>query len=207
MVSSTACPFTPRERHFYQQLDLSQPQLHQMDPLAHKFHSRLAKLHAAMEAKKNRLVKLISKDPLNPVRIEQMCREMAGIQQEIQKDIIEHILNIRNILNSEQQQQLMDETFVQAMTGGMLGLIMGYLISYFPGLFSIAMPLPWGLNSLPALARQTALATRTVRLPVSVSFKLAAISMALALVVGCVSGYLLGRRTARMKPADILRQL
>jgi putative ABC transport system permease protein len=105
------------------------------------------------------------------------------------------------------QQQLFGETVVQAMSGGILGLLMGYLISYFLGFFSIAIPLPWGLNPLPALARQTALATRTVRLPVSVSFELAAISMVLALVVGCVSGYLLGRRTARMKPADILRQL
>jgi len=32
-----------------------------------------------------------------------------------------------------------------------------------------------------------------------------ATSMALALIVGCMTGYLLGRRTARMKPADILR--
>jgi len=105
------------------------------------------------------------------------------------------------------QQQLFGETVVQAMIGGILGLLMGYLISYFLGFFSIDIPLPWGLNPLPALARQTALATRTVRLPVSVSFELAVISMALALVVGCVSGYLLGRRTAHMKPADILRQL
>ena len=104
-VSSTACPFTPREHHFYQQLDLSQPQRHQIDPLAHKFHSRLATLHAAMETKKNRLVKLLSQDSLNPDRIEPLRREMAGIQQEIQKDIIEHILNIRNILTSEQQQR------------------------------------------------------------------------------------------------------
>jgi len=53
-VSSAACPFTPQEHHFYQQLDLSEPQLQQIDPVAHKFHGRLAKLHTAMEAKKNR---------------------------------------------------------------------------------------------------------------------------------------------------------
>jgi Spy/CpxP family protein refolding chaperone len=104
-VSSTACPFVRQKGHFYQQLGLSQPQLHQIDPLAHKFHSRLAKFHAAMETKKNRLVRLLSEDPLNPDRIEQVRREMAGIQEEIQKDIIEHILNIRNILDSEQQQR------------------------------------------------------------------------------------------------------
>jgi ABC-type antimicrobial peptide transport system permease subunit len=50
-------------------------------------------------------------------------------------------------------------------------------------------------------------ATHAVRLPVSVSLGLAATSMALSLIVGCVTGYLLGRRTSKMKPADILRQL
>ena len=104
-VSSNACPFAPQEHHFYQQLDLSQPQLQQIDPVAHKFHGRIAKLHAAMEVKKNRLVKLLSEESLNPDKIEQLRREMAGLQQEIQKDIIQHIINIKNILTSEQQQR------------------------------------------------------------------------------------------------------
>jgi len=102
-VSSAACPFTHQEHHFYQQLDLSQPQRQQIEPMAHQFHSRLAKFYATMETKKNRLVKRLSETPLNPDRIEQVRREMAGIQEEIQKNIIEHILNIRDILNSEQQ--------------------------------------------------------------------------------------------------------
>ena len=104
-VSSPACPFTPQEHHFYQQLDLLQPQLQQIDPLAHKFHSRLTKLHAAMETKKNRMVMLLSEGQVNPKKVEQIRREMAGIQEEIQKDIIEHILNIRKILTCEQQQR------------------------------------------------------------------------------------------------------
>ena len=104
-VSSAACPFTPQQHHFYQQLELSQPQRQQLDPLAHKFHSRLAKLHTFMEAKKNRLIRLLSAGQVDPEGIEQVRREMAGIQQEIQKDIIEHILNIRKILTFEQQQR------------------------------------------------------------------------------------------------------
>ncbi len=104
-VSSGPCPFTPQQHHLYQQLDLSQRQLQQLEPLAHEFHSRLAKLHTAMEIKKNRLVKLLSAGQVNPEGIEQVRREMAGIQQEVQKDIIEHILQIRKILTSEQQQR------------------------------------------------------------------------------------------------------
>ena len=57
------------------------------------------------------------------------------------------------------------------------------------------------------LARQTTPATRAVRLPVNVSFEMAPICMALDRVAGCVAGYLLGQRTARMKPAHILWQL
>ncbi|OQY01385.1 MAG: hypothetical protein B6I22_14550 [Desulfobacteraceae bacterium 4572_123] len=104
-VSSAACPFMPQTHHFYQQLDLSQPQRQQIDPLANKFHSRLAKLHTAMETQKNRLVRLLSAGQVNPKKIEQVRREMAGIQEKIQRDIIGHILQIREILTAEQQQR------------------------------------------------------------------------------------------------------
>ncbi len=109
--------------------------------------------------------------------------------------------------HGEVQKQLMGEAFVQAIVGGLLGIIMGYLISYCLGFLSISIQVPWELNPLPAMAKGAMAANRAVRLPVSVSFGLAAISMALSLVVGCVTGYVLARRTARMKPVDILRQL
>lgn len=108
--------------------------------------------------------------------------------------------------HGEIQKQLMGEAFVQAVIGGMLGILMGYVISYCLGFLSISIPVPWRLNPLPAMAKAEAV-TQAVRLPVSVSIGLAATSMALSLIVGCVTGYLLGRRTSKMKPADILRQL
>jgi ABC-type antimicrobial peptide transport system permease subunit len=108
--------------------------------------------------------------------------------------------------HGEIQKQLMGEAFLQAVIGGMLGILMGYVISYCLGFLSISIPVPWGLNPLPAMAKAEAV-TQAVRLPVSVSIGLAATSMALSLIVGCVTGYLLGRRTSKMKPADILRQL
>ena len=108
--------------------------------------------------------------------------------------------------HGEIQKQLMGEAFLQAVIGGILGILIGYVISYGMGFLSISIPVPWELNPVPAMAKAEA-AAQAVRLPVSVSPGLAATSMALSLVVGCATGYLLGRRTRNMKPADILRQL
>jgi len=83
---------------------------------------------------------------------------------------------------------------------------MGYFFSYLLGFLSIPVSTPWELNLLPAFAKDTA-AAQTVRLPVSVSAGLTAISLALSLAAGAMASYLMGKRTARMKPAEILRQL
>lgn len=107
----------------------------------------------------------------------------------------------------EIQKQLMGETLVQSIVGGVLGILMGYLISYVLGFLTITIPTPWELNPLPAMARQMEAAANVVRLPVGMSLGLAAKSMALAIMGGCVTGYVLGRRTAKMKPADILRKI
>jgi ABC-type antimicrobial peptide transport system permease subunit len=63
------------------------------------------------------------------------------------------------------------------------------------------------LNLLPAFAKDAAAAAQTVRLPVSISAGLTAISLALSLVAGGMASYFMGKRTSRMKPAEILRQL
>ena len=107
----------------------------------------------------------------------------------------------------EIQRQLTAETFIQALAGGMLGILMGYFISFLLGLLSISIPIPWELNPVPAMAKQAQAASQVVRLPVSVSFPLAATAMGLSVIIGCVIGYVIGRRTSKMKPADILRQL
>lgn len=109
--------------------------------------------------------------------------------------------------HGEIQKQLMGEALVQSFVGGLLGILIGYLISYGLGFLSISIPIPWDLNPLPAMAKQAEAAAHVVRLPVGLSLGLAAMSMALAIMGGCVTGYILGRRTAKMKPADILRRL
>jgi putative ABC transport system permease protein len=105
------------------------------------------------------------------------------------------------------QKQLMGEVFLQSLLGGVLGIVMGYFFSYLLGFLSIPVSAPWELNLLPAFAKDVETASKTVRLPVSVSVGLSGISLLLSLVAGVMASYVMGKRTARMKPADILRQL
>jgi ABC-type antimicrobial peptide transport system permease subunit len=106
------------------------------------------------------------------------------------------------------QKQLMGEALIQAFLGGLVGLIVGYGISYALGFFSIPVSTPWEINLTPAFARDTETAAAVaVRLPVTISAGLTGAALVLSLFAGALASYFMGRRTARMKPVDILRKL
>jgi len=107
----------------------------------------------------------------------------------------------------EIQRQVTAEAFIQTLAGGLLGILLGYFISYLLGFLSITIPTPWELNPVPAMAKQVQAASQVVLLPVSMSLSLAMIAVGLSVIIGCFFGYMLGRRTGKIKPADILRQL
>jgi Spy/CpxP family protein refolding chaperone len=102
--SSAPCPVSPGDSHLYQSLGLSDLQLAKMEPLAQRFHGRLAELAALMEEKKGLLMELLQKEG-DPVGIEELRKEMAAIQDEIQKGVILHIAEIKKILDPKQQEQ------------------------------------------------------------------------------------------------------
>jgi Spy/CpxP family protein refolding chaperone len=105
--SSAPCPISPGDSHLYQSLGLSNVQLAKIDPLAQKFHGRIAELGAAMEEKKEVLVTLLQKNS-DPMKIENLRKEMAGIQDEVQKEVITHITELKKILDPDQQQRFFD---------------------------------------------------------------------------------------------------
>jgi Spy/CpxP family protein refolding chaperone len=105
--SSAPCPMSPGDSHLYQSLGLSNLQLAKMEPLAQKFHARLAELGALMEEKKETLIALLQKDS-DPASTENLRKEMAGIQDEIQKEVITHITESKKILDPQQQQRFFD---------------------------------------------------------------------------------------------------
>ena len=105
--SSAPCPMSPGDSHLYQSLGLSDVQLAKMEPLAQSFHGRLAELGARMEGKKEILTNLLQKDS-DPASIENLRKEMAVIQDDIQKEVITHIFESKKILDSKQQQRFFD---------------------------------------------------------------------------------------------------
>jgi len=119
------------------------------------------------------------------------------------------ILKAMGWTSTDIQKQLMIETFIQAIAGGLLGIMMGYLISFSLGFLSISIPVPWEMSFVPSMANQAQAQAQNeiVRLPISVSLSLTATAMSLSVIIGCVTGYILGKRTEKMKPADIFRQL
>jgi len=105
--SSAPCPMSPGDSHLYQSLGLSDVQLAKMEPLAQSFHEQLAELGARMEEKKETLTNLLQKDS-DPANIENLRKEMAAIQDDIQKEVITHIFESKKILDSKQQQRFFD---------------------------------------------------------------------------------------------------
>ena len=107
LTPSAPCPLSPEDSHLYQSLGLSNFQLSKMEPLAQKFHGRLGELGALMEEKKEALIAFLQKDS-DPVSIENLRKEMAAIQDDIQKEVITHIMESKKILDPQQQQRFFD---------------------------------------------------------------------------------------------------
>ena len=105
--SSAPCPMSPGDSHLYQSLGLSNVQLGKIDPLARRFHGRVAELGAVMEEKKENFITLLQENG-NPVKIENLRKEMAGVQDEIQKEVILHITEVKRILDPDQQRRFFD---------------------------------------------------------------------------------------------------
>jgi hypothetical protein len=103
LTPSTLCPVSPTNQHLYHALGLSAPQLTRMDFVAQTFHARLERLGSDMHGKRGLLVDLLSQEAVDSEKVENLRKDMAGIQDEIQKEVITHIEEIKKILNPEQE--------------------------------------------------------------------------------------------------------
>ena len=105
LVPSVPCPLNQESHHLYQSLGLSDAQLAKIAPLSKSFHIRLESLGSTMEAKRNFLIKLLEGDKIDSRRIEEARKEIAVIQDEIQREVVVHITQFRRILDAEQQKR------------------------------------------------------------------------------------------------------
>lgn len=104
------------EHHFYEVLGLTPGQLARMTPMAARFHESLENLHSEMGEKKESMINLLGGEGASPTRIEALRVEMAAIQDNIQKTVIAHVLDVKEILDSRQRERFID-LLRESMTG------------------------------------------------------------------------------------------
>jgi hypothetical protein len=108
LTPSTPCPLTQKDHHPYQDLGLSPQQMTQMESMAQWFHDRLNELEGAVEAKRNLLIDALGEEKIDLPRTEAIRKEIAGYQDEIQKEVIAHIAESKKIMNPEQQKRFIE---------------------------------------------------------------------------------------------------
>jgi putative ABC transport system permease protein len=108
--------------------------------------------------------------------------------------------------NGNVARQLMGESIVQCLIGGFIGLIIAILASWALGFIQVSIPIPWEMSPTPHfLPGGGDPVFKTLRLPVRVSWPLALSAILLSTFMGAVTGGLLSRRIARIKPSEVLR--
>ena len=96
------------DHHFYEKLGLTPVQLAKMTPMAAAFHESLKSLHSEMDEKKDAMISLLGGEDVAPTRIEALRIEMAAIQDGIQKTVITHVLDVKQILDPNQRERFVD---------------------------------------------------------------------------------------------------
>lgn len=108
LMTAIPCPLNQERDHLYQSLGLSDAQLAKMAPLSKSFHTRLAALESQVTTKRDLLIRLLGRETIDRGRIEEARKEIAVIQDEIQREVVVHITQIREILNPEQKNRFFE---------------------------------------------------------------------------------------------------
>ncbi len=99
------CPISEGDHHLYQALGLSSHQLEKVQPLALIFHDRLQRLQQEMETARTHLVRLLAQDSVDHSQAEELRKQMAAVQDQIQKEVISHLLELKEILTPGQRER------------------------------------------------------------------------------------------------------
>ena len=102
--------------------------------------------------------------------------------------------------------QLLAESVVQCFLAGILGLIIAFIVSVGLGFIKVNIPIPWEMSPTPHfLPGGGDQVFKTLRLPVHISWSLATFAILLSVVIGGLTGGLLGRSISKIKPSEVLR--
>ena len=102
--------------------------------------------------------------------------------------------------------QLLMESVVQCLLAGILGLLIALVVAFGLSFMEVNIPIPWDMapnpHFLPGGGDQI---FKTLRLPIQVPWTLASFAVVLSLIIGGMTGALLGKQIATIKPSEVLR--
>jgi lipoprotein-releasing system permease protein len=131
-------------------------------------------------------------------------KTMAGNITERAREI--GVLKAVGWINRNVVAQLLAESVVECFMAGILGLFIALVAAYGLSFLKVHIPIPWEMSPrphfLPGGGDQL---FKTLRLPVHVTWTLASFAVLLSVVVGGITGALLGRSISRIKPSEVLR--
>jgi putative ABC transport system permease protein len=131
-------------------------------------------------------------------------KTMAGNIAERAKEI--GVLKAVGWTNRNVVFQLMGESLVQCLFAGVLGLFIALVVAYALSFMNVSIPIPWEMSPTPHfLPGGGDQIFKTLQLPVTVPWRLAVFAVLLSVIIGGVTGGLLGRHIARIKPSEVLR--
>jgi lipoprotein-releasing system permease protein len=102
--------------------------------------------------------------------------------------------------------QLMGESFIQCFAGGILGLLIALLVTFGLSFMKVNIPIPWEMSPTPHfLPGGGDQIFKTLRLPVHIPWTMASFAILLSIIIGGMTGGLLGRHISKIKPSEVLR--
>jgi lipoprotein-releasing system permease protein len=131
-------------------------------------------------------------------------KTMAGNIAERVKEI--GVLKAVGWTNRNVVSQLLAESVVQCFLAGLMGLLIALAVAFGLSFMEVSIPIPWDMSPTPHfLPGGGDQIFKTLRLPIHVPWTLASFAVLLSIVIGGMSGALLGRHTAKIKPSEVLR--
>jgi lipoprotein-releasing system permease protein len=131
-------------------------------------------------------------------------KTMAGNITERAREI--GVLKAVGWINRNVVSQLLAESVVECFMAGILGLLIALVAAYGLSFMKVSIPIPWGMSPTPHfLPGGGDQIFKTLRLPVNVPWTLASFAVLLSVVIGGLTGALLGRNVSKIKPSEVLR--
>jgi len=131
-------------------------------------------------------------------------KTMAGNIAERAREI--GVLKAVGWTNRNVVSQLMSESVILCFMAGILGLLIALVAAFGLSFMRVNIPIPWDMSPTPHfLPGGGDQIFKTLRLPVYVPWNLAFFAILLSIIIGGLTGGLLGRHISKIKPSEVLR--